>query len=61
MLRELDDRGLAVMHRFEHSRDVSDSLPPDVEILMTFGDGDSDFSAKAWLYRKKIDAQASAL
>lgn len=61
VLRELDDRGLAVMHRFEHSRDVSDSLPPDVEILMTYGDGDSDFSAKAWLYRKKIDAQASAL
>ena len=61
VLRELGDRGLAVMHRFEHSRDVSDSLPPDVEILMTYGDGDSDFSAKAWLYRKKIDAQASAL
>ena len=53
VLREADGMGLAVMHRFEQSGDVSDSLPPDVEILMSYGDGDSDFSAKAWLYRKK--------
>lgn len=52
VLREFGDRGLAVMHRFEHSRDVSDLLPPGVEILKTYGDGMGDFSAKAWLYRK---------
>lgn len=51
VLREYAGQGLAVMHRFEHSRDVSDLLPKGATVLDAYGDGDCDFSARAWIYQ----------
>ncbi|MGI6255866.1 MAG: glycoside hydrolase family 36 protein [Acutalibacter sp.] len=52
VLRELGDRGLAVYHRFENSKDGMPPLPAGCRILESFGSADRDFSAQAWLYQR---------
>ena len=50
LVREYNGTRLAIMHRFEDSV----LLEPDLtgcEVISEFGSGDSDFSAKAWLYK----------
>ncbi len=67
VVRMLGDKGLAVFHRFENSRDVEDVVlhllreqMPETsvqnrrqmpEILSEYGCADKDFSAKAWYFR----------
>jgi alpha-galactosidase len=52
LIREYKDTRLAIMHRFEDSVLLEPDLK-DAEILAEFGSGDTDFSAKAWLYKVK--------
>lgn len=52
LVREYKDTRLAIMHRFEDSVLLEPDLK-DAEILAEFGSGDTDFSAKAWLYKVK--------
>lgn len=52
VIRELGDRGLAVLHRFENSTLSQPELPKGSRILAEYGSADRDFSAKAWLYEK---------
>ncbi len=52
LVREYKDLRLAIAHRFEDSKPVSPDLIGS-EILAEYGSGDSDFSAKAWLYKVK--------
>ena len=50
IVREYNNTRLAILHRFEDSV----SAGPDMtgyELIAEFGSGDSDFSAKAWLYK----------
>ena len=50
VLRELGNRGLAVYHRFEHSKEGLPVLPG--RVVAQFGDAHQDFSAQAWIYEK---------
>ena len=52
VLRELGNRGLAVYHRFENSKDGMPALPEGCRIVAQFGDAHEDFSAQAWIYEK---------
>ncbi len=58
VIRELEDRGLAVFHRFEESEKIEDMVAKmvkpgsQVRILAEYGAADKDFSAKAWYYQK---------
>ena len=54
VLREYGGEGLAVLHRFEDSRLPERILPEGAEVIAEFGEADRDFSAKAWIYRRKI-------
>ncbi len=53
VIRELGDRGLAVLHRFEHSVLSLPRLPEGSRILAEYGNADQDFGAKAWLYERR--------
>lgn len=50
VIREWQGKRLAVLHRFEESEKIEPEFPEGAKILAEFGSGDSDFSAKAWLY-----------
>lgn len=49
VIRELGNRRLAILHRFEHSRYVEPEFPEGSRILAQYGGGERDFSARAWL------------
>lgn len=57
LIRVYKDRGLAVFHRFENSKDIGDVLSTysldkkTCEVLDTYGKADKDFSAQAWLFQ----------
>ncbi len=53
VVRELGNRGLALLHRFEHSALSEPAFPEGSRILAEYGSADRDFSAKAWLYEKQ--------
>ncbi|MBR3468296.1 MAG: alpha-galactosidase [Lachnospiraceae bacterium] len=50
VVREWNGKRLAILHRFEDSHFASPEFPSGSRILAEYGSGDSDFSAKAWLY-----------
>ena len=50
VLREWGNRGLAVYHRFENSKEELPVLPG--RVVAEFGKADRDFSAQAWIYEK---------
>lgn len=52
VVRELGNRRLAILHRFEHSRYVEPELPEGSRILAQYGGGERDFSARAWLIER---------
>ena len=52
VVREWGNKGLAVLHRFEHSGEIKPQLPQGSRILAEYGRADRDFSAKAWIYEK---------
>lgn len=52
VLRELENRGLAVYHRFAESSSEEPRLPEGCRIVAEYGRADRDFSAKAWIYEK---------
>lgn len=52
VLRELENRGLAVYHRFAESSSEEPKLPEGCRIVAEYGRADRDFSAKAWIYEK---------
>lgn len=49
LIREYNGVRLAILHRFEDSKLIRPDLNGS-KIIAEFGSGDSDFSAKAWLY-----------
>lgn len=59
VVRTLGDEMLVVFHRFENSSSFEDFLKandieaPKGECILTFGEADADFSAKAMLYKIK--------
>ena len=50
LVREWNGKRLAILHRFENSEKWTPELPENGRILAEFGSGESDFTAKAWLY-----------
>lgn len=56
VVRRFGNRGVAVFHRFEGSRDIKaflekkGMLREETRVLAEYGSADKDFSAKAWLY-----------
>lgn len=53
VLREWENRGLAVYHRFADSSEEEAVLPEGCHIVAEYGKADRDFSAKAWIYEKR--------
>jgi alpha-galactosidase len=53
VVRELDDKLLIIAHRFEDSKDMDLDFMKSYNILAEYGKIDSDFTAKAWLVKKK--------
>jgi alpha-galactosidase len=54
VLREYQDKILAIAHRFENSKEPKLELPNNYRIKDEYGDLSSEFSAKAWLLEKII-------
>ena len=52
VIREYENRGLAVLHRFRDSKDVTDILPQGARVTAEFGSAHCDFSAAAWIFEK---------
>lgn len=52
VLREYEDKILAIAHRFENSKVPKLELPDDYSIIEEYGDLTCDFSAKAWLLQR---------
>ena len=54
LIREYEGTKLAILHRFGDSKMIEPEDLKGSEILTEFGSGDSDFSAKAWLYKTRL-------
>lgn len=52
VVREWENKGLVVLHRFENSKEVLPELPTGSRIFADYGKADRDFSAQAWIYEK---------
>lgn len=52
VVREWNGKRLAILHRFENSQKWEPQFPAGSRILAEFGSGETDFSAKAWLYEE---------
>lgn len=52
VIREWNNRGLVILHRFADSKEVCPTFPADCRIVAEYGRADQDFSAKAWIYEK---------
>ena len=50
VVREWNGRRLAVLHRFADSVRAEPDFPEGSKVIAEFGSGNSDFTAKAWLY-----------
>lgn len=52
VIRQLDNKSLVIIHRFENSKEVNLDFLKNYEIITEYGIIESDFSAKAWLIRQ---------
>lgn len=52
VIRQMGNRHLAIAHRFENSKAISEAFLDGATVLATYGDAAQDFSAKAWIYEK---------
>ena len=50
LIRKYENKRLAILHRFEDSKKWIPEFPKGCKILAEFGSGETDFSAKAWIY-----------
>lgn len=50
VIRQLGNRYLAIAHRFGESKDVATDFLEGANVLSSYGDLSTDFSAKAWMY-----------
>lgn len=48
VVRALGNRRLAILHRFQGSRFLSPKFTEGSKVLAEYGEGQHDFSAKAW-------------
>lgn len=53
VIRQLGDRLLVIVHKFENSKEINLGFLKDCEIVQEYGELDDDFSAKAWLLKMK--------
>ncbi|MCQ2540447.1 MAG: alpha-galactosidase, partial [Acetatifactor sp.] len=54
VVREWENRGLVIVHRFAQSEPVEPAIPKGAKVLAAFGKAEEDFSAKAWIYEKGV-------
>ena len=52
VIRQLGNQYLAIVHRFENSKAVSEDFLDGATVTATYGELSGDFSAKAWIYEK---------
>ncbi|MDD5900636.1 MAG: alpha-galactosidase [Lachnospiraceae bacterium] len=52
VIRQLGNQYLAIAHRFENSKAVSEDFLDGATVTATYGELSGDFSAKAWIYEK---------
>lgn len=53
VIRELEDKTLVIAHRFENSKEINLEFLDGHEIMKEYGNISHDFSAKAWILKKR--------
>ncbi len=53
VVRELEDKTLVIAHRFENSKEINLEFLDGHEIMKEYGNISHDFSAKAWILKKR--------